>query len=121
MVATAWSSSGADGAGVTAHADDDGIIPLDGADDLLRERQAAAVFLSACEQRGDDQGYQRAIADVLASLVTVTETFLRDHQTRTPERDVNLRKLIYAFHASLDRHLREMGDHNQYVCDGLGI
>lgn len=63
----------------------------------------------------DTGGYQRAINDMIASLVWTTEQYLRKH----PGQDA--RKLLYAFVEHLEEDVRRLPHAGAFVEGGLGI
>ena len=65
---------------------------------------------------GREEGYQRAINEMLASIVPIAERFLRQHPESSPE----LRKFVYAFGQSVEEHLNNSRT-TLYVDGGLGI
>ncbi len=83
-------------------------------------------LLDAYERRGFERGYRQAVHDVMASLVWLTEEFLRDRAagegaSGTAESPADLRRLAYAFEEHLERHLQSMSHDSGYVSEGLGI
>ena len=71
------------------------------------------------EQHGHDAGYRRAVADMLVSLLALSEAFLREQPAPTA---ANLRPVVFAFERYLDQHLaggRAAG--RGFVEGGLGI
>lgn len=95
--------------------------------------EAGGLFsglLTTYEQRGFERGYRRAVADLLGSLVWVTEEFLGGQQPpdgqrgATPGSDVSpadLRRVLYRFEEGLEQHLQSLAPDAGYVSDGLGI
>jgi hypothetical protein len=75
---------------------------------------AFSGFLSAFEGHGFDLGYQRGVADTLASMLFLIEPFLRERQVDDP------RKLLYAFQLYVEQHPHPKA-RSGYVSDGLGI
>lgn len=68
-------------------------------------------------EQGFDCGYRQAIRDVLASLVTVTEAYLRSRPSSADE----LRGRLYAYVDFLEAHLESASHDAGYVNEGLGI
>jgi len=69
-------------------------------------------------QEGYDDGYTRAVRDMLASLVFVSEEFLRQQE---PSLSPDLRRALYAFAEHLEHRLASMSPRDWYVEGGLGI
>ena len=100
---------------------DDHPFPADSPGDGIVElgEGTGGVFSSLLElydRRGFDRGYQRAVHDVLGSLVWAAEAFLREHGS-----PADLRKTVYGFEEHLERHLHSLSPDGGYVSDGLGI
>ncbi len=74
-------------------------------------------LLDAYRQQGYGEGYHRAISEVLASLVVVTEEIL--HQLKKPSPD--LRPTLYGFVEHLDHRIRNISAEHSFVEGGLGI
>jgi hypothetical protein len=83
--------------------------------------------LSLYEQQGYRRGYDRAVLDLLASLVSVTEDFIRiqsDGAQSAPLDPGDLRRLLYHFGQNLEQRLQlnsATAARAGYVSDGLGI
>lgn len=76
-----------------------------------------SAVLDAYGDRGYERGYERAVQDLLASLVPLTEQYLR----RTDEQSADARRLVYGYIESLEDHLRRASPDAGYVSEGLGI
>ncbi len=72
-------------------------------------------LLKAHRRESESAGYQRALNDVVGTLVWITEQFIRQH----PEE--NLRKPLYAFVEYLESHVKNLPHSQGYVEGGLGI
>jgi hypothetical protein len=104
--------------------------PLEGANieliELHDEPTAGGVIpslLSVYQQRGYERGYQRAVNDILISLFSVTEDFVKAHSLdeSSPESTADLRRVLYQFGQQLERRLQVLAPDSGYVSDGLGI
>jgi hypothetical protein len=68
--------------------------------------------------RGYEEGYQRAVSDLLSSLLRVCEEYA-GHDAPTAD---ELWKVLAPFEQHLERHLSRMSPENDgFVADGLGI
>src|SRR5579862_4727016 len=73
-------------------------------------------LLGAYKEQGYEHGYRRGVADVLASLLLLTEEFLRQQEDPDPR----LRRLFYQFGDYVEaNHSPKRGA--DYFCGGLGI
>jgi hypothetical protein len=89
----------------------------------LPDGPAGAVLgsvLGVYEQHGYEAGYHRAVQDVLLSLLGVTEDFIRQRGLAAPAAR-ELRQVIWAYHAHLQRRSERLGSAAGYVEGGLGI
>ena len=75
------------------------------------------AVLSAYRHEGFEAGRAQALQEVLSALVPLTEEFLRRHPYAAPE----LRKFVYSFGESLEKHLMWISSSNGFVEGGLGI
>ena len=94
---------------------DDGISVFELAD----SPDVPAVFsgvLSAYQEQGYESGYRRAVADVLTSMLALTEDYLR----QLPDSDATLRRKLHGFEAFVQRHFLAR-EGAEFVSDGLGI
>ncbi|HEY2584681.1 MAG TPA: hypothetical protein VGI81_02825 [Tepidisphaeraceae bacterium] len=86
-----------------------------------RRKPESAGILSAVldvyQEQGFERGYERAMHDLLASLVSVTEQYLIRQDSRSGE----TRRLLYGYVEFLEDHIRRASDDAAYVSDGLGI
>ena len=105
---------------------DDGITVTD-ITDAPAGAPAAGVLgsvLGVYEQHGYDAGYRRAVQDVLLSLLGVTEQFIRERRTNsggaTPDAD-DLRRIVWALQADLERRFERDRHASVFVEGGLGI
>jgi hypothetical protein len=69
-------------------------------------------------EEGYAEGYQRAIADVLAAALVGTEEFLSIESERT---NSDPRQLLYRFNRFLERRVLSNREDGAVVSDGLGI
>lgn len=72
-------------------------------------------LLERYRRDADNNGYQRAINDLIASLVWTTEQYLQKH----PQQDA--RKLLYAFVEHLEADVKRLPHTGAFVEGGLGI
>ena len=82
----------------------------------IDESSVIGTLLDAYRQQGYERGYQQATRDVLASLVTVTEAYLRSRPGDAPDR-----RELYAFVEFLEHRLEASAANAGYVTGGLGI
>jgi hypothetical protein len=73
--------------------------------------------LGAIRQEGFDAGYRRAVSDLLAEFLLITEEHLHD----LPEPDPALRALLRSFEAQLERFGQARLELQGFVEGGLGI
>ena len=88
-----------------------------GAGDVADGAGVFGALFDVYREQGYERGYERAIQDVLASLVSLTETYLRAH---APEASA-LRRQLYAYVEFLERRLESAARDTGYVSGGLGI
>lgn len=69
-------------------------------------------------ERGFDAGYDRAVNDVLLSLMLLTEEYL---QRQPPEAKADLRRDLYAFEEFVERNIHRLRSQHGFVEGGLGI
>lgn len=81
----------------------------------------AAGILSAAmtiyREKGFEHGYQRAMGDLLASLVPATERYLRNRDLQ----GLDARRLIYGYIEFLEAHIQRASSEASYMTGGLGI
>jgi hypothetical protein len=87
-------------------------------DEVQETTGVLGALIDVYRREGDERGYQRALRDVLDSLVGVTERFLRDGD---PDSGAS-RRVIYAYVEFLEREIHAASnDVAGYVSGGLGI
>lgn len=69
-------------------------------------------------QQGYEEGYQRAISDLLTAALVGTEEFLR---FQAPQPQCDARQLLYRFNRFLESRLATRSADREFVSDGLGI
>ena len=74
-------------------------------------------LISAYREREFQLGYEQARKDLLASLVPMTEQYLRKQCQGSAE----ARRLLYRFIERLEKHIEGAFAESAYVMDGLGI
>ncbi|MDB5171676.1 MAG: hypothetical protein JWN51_449 [Phycisphaerales bacterium] len=84
--------------------------------DIARGSSVMSGLLGAYQEQGYEQGYRRAVADVLAQLLLLTEQYLREQGSDAED----LRGRLYGFEAYVERHLQARGE-SGFVSGGLGI
>jgi hypothetical protein len=68
--------------------------------------------------RGYEEGYERAVSDLLSSLLRICEEYAGPNSPQADE----LWKVLAPFEQHLERHLSRMSPENDgFVADGLGI
>ena len=85
-----------------------------------REPESAGILsavLGVYQEQGFERGYDRAMQDLLASLVSLTEQYLNHQDGRSGE----MRRLLYGYVEFLEDHIRRASDEAGYVSEGLGI
>ena len=85
-----------------------------------RENDSAGTLsavIGVHREQGFERGYERALQDLLASLVPLTEQYLR----RQGDRSGEARRLLYGYIEFLADHIRRASDEAGFVFDGLGI
>lgn len=87
--------------------------------EALPETEAGVfgALFDVSREQGYERGYRRAIQDVLASLVTVTEAYLRAR----PGSSDDARRRLYAYVEFLEAHLESASRDTGFVNGGLGI
>jgi hypothetical protein len=88
-----------------------------GDDAFVEEAGVFGALFDVYREQGFERGYERAVQDMLGSLVTVTEKYLRAHPTGAPA----LRRQLYAYVEFLERQLESAARETGYVSGGLGI
>lgn len=87
--------------------------------EALPETEAGVfgALFDVYREQGHERGYRRAMKDVLASLVTVTEAYLRAR----PGSSDDERRGLYAYVEFLEAHLESASLDAGFVNGGLGI
>ncbi|HSZ54535.1 MAG TPA: hypothetical protein VK797_02665 [Tepidisphaeraceae bacterium] len=83
--------------------------------------QAGSIFGALIEvyrKHGFEQGYQKAMNDVLGSLVHLTEQYLG---ARTDDAKADVRRIVYGYVEHLQSEIRRASSDAGYVSGGLGI
>ena len=75
-----------------------------------------AGLLDAYQGQAYERGYRRAVADVLAEMLLLSEEFLRTQ----PDGQVTTRTTLYRFQAFIERRF-EPSHNRDFVSEGLGI
>jgi len=88
------------------------------ADQSVESPGILGALIDAYREEGYERGYQRAVQDVLDSLVGITERFIREAGT-----DAGVsRQGVYAYVEFLEREIQAASrDVAGYVSGGLGI
>lgn len=68
-------------------------------------------------RQGFDEGYRRAVKDLLASLVSISERFIGEK----PESAGQVRKVLYPFEEYLEKQIGRMTPEDGFVEGGMGI
>ena len=76
-----------------------------------------SAVLGVYREQGFERGYERALQDLLASLVPVTEQHLRQQGHPSGE----ARRLVYGYIEFLENYIRRVSEEAGYVSEGLGI
>ena len=83
--------------------------------------QAGSIFGALIEvyrEQGFEQGYQKAMNDVLRSLVHLTEQYLGG---RADDAKADVRRIVYGYVEHLQSEIRRASNDAGYVSGGLGI
>lgn len=75
------------------------------------------ALMDVYQRQGHEEGYQNALRDLRASLMFLTDRYLRQTGTEDPA----IRRLIYRYAIYLEDHLPTRSTDSHYVSDGLGI
>ena len=75
------------------------------------------AVVHAYREEGYQRGYRQALDDLLASLVPVTEEYLRRRRSAGPAE----RQLLYGYVELLERRINAAASDGGYVTEGLGI
>ena len=78
---------------------------------------ALAQVWSIYYGQGFDEGYRRAVKDLLASLVSISERFIGER----PESAGQVRKVLYPFEEYLEKQIGRMTPEDGFVEGGMGI
>lgn len=91
------------------------------ADAAPSEDSPGGIFSALIEVyrgQGFEQGYEKAMSDVLGSLVHLTEQYL-DGRSDSPKAE--LRRIVYGYVEHLQSHIRHASNDAGFVSGGLGI
>ena len=91
------------------------------ADAALPDDSSGGIFGALIEVyrgQGFEQGYQKAMNDVLSSLVLTTEQYL---DGRSDDAKADVRRIVYGYVEHLQTQIRRASTEAGYVSGGLGI
>jgi hypothetical protein len=76
------------------------------------------ALIEVYRKQGFEHGYQKAMNDVLSSLVHLTEQYLGG---RTDDAKADVRRIVYSYVEHLQTEIRRASNDAGYVSGGLGI
>jgi hypothetical protein len=92
-------------------------LPLDVLRALAQNRdELTRRLFGIYRDQGQQEGYQKAVNELIMALVQSTEEYLDQH----PEEE-NLRSILYGFVEHLDLRIRKLSLDAGYMENGLGI